>query len=90
MDGKSPNAETSGAVVEAFTYVVRPPSVLHPLGDVDERMHNDDSNFWSDGDEDPTSCAANVDPVMEQALDVSIEVEADTALPFKEEYVKSI
>ena len=63
--------------------MARPLFVLHPLGDVDERMHNDDSNVRSDGDKDPTSWAANVDPVMEQALDVSIEVEADTALSFK-------
>jgi hypothetical protein len=52
-------------------------------------MQNDDSNFWPDGDEDPTYCAANVDPVMEQVLDVSIEVEAYIALYFKEDYVKS-
>ena len=60
---------------------------------VEDRRHRTDAIvviMASQSIEDPTSCAANVDPVMGQGPDVSSEVEADTAISFKEEYVKSI
>ncbi len=80
--GGYPNAEASEVATEALVSLEQPPIGAPPLPDADDGLQGDDSGFWSDVDDDPTSSAANIDTIVKQAPDVVNEINPNIAPSF--------
>ncbi len=65
-DGGYPDVEALEVEVEDHTSVEPRPFVALPLPGVDEVLEGNDSNGRSDIDDDPKSCAAIIDTVVEK------------------------